>query len=103
MKSYVGLAGGTREVFSAHAEPTPETHGRYAAVIGPFASIDGARIMAAHGRNNPHLQDAGDADRMAAEHHCDTCSPWNFASIPPEAPCPNGCLVGSHRWAMVNA
>mgnify|MGYP001616372318 CR=1 FL=1 len=69
MKTYVGLKEGTREVFSAHEEPTQASHGdRYVAVVGPFHSMDGARVMAVHGGGNPHLQTAGDADRMAAQH-----------------------------------
>jgi len=93
MKTYVGRrAGAGAEIFSVGTEPTEATHGdRYAAVIGPFKSITGARIMVAHGGGNPHIQGTWDADRMAESHHCDTCSPWNFDSL------------GDHRWSMRNA
>lgn len=65
---YVGCNPGTLEVFRAAATPTEATHGHlYAAVIGPFASKRGAQFMAAYGRNNPHLQTVGDAERIAQQ------------------------------------
>lgn len=93
MKTYVGKRHGTAaEVFSARTEPTIESHGdRYLAVIGPFKSIAGARIMVAHGGGNPHIQGTWDADKMAKSHYCDACSPSNFESL------------GDHRWAMRHA
>lgn len=73
---YVGrrTGGAPAAIFRASDTPTSDTHGdRYAAVIGPFASMAGARIMVAHGGNNPHIQSSTDADRMAKTHSCAAC------------------------------
>lgn len=76
---YVGCrvdAGKWSEIFRASETPTRDTHGdRYACVIGPFVSMAGARIMVAHGGNNPHIQSSTDADRMAKTHRCADCEP----------------------------
>jgi len=68
-KWYVGIAKtGSRVAFGTKAEPTPQTHGStYAAVIGPFITKRGARYMAQHGRNNPHLRSVRDAERIAKQ------------------------------------
>ncbi len=64
---YVGLCiGGNREVFRYHMSPTTETHGeKYLAVIGPFRTRGGAVFMRDNGRNNPHCQTVGDAERLS--------------------------------------
>jgi len=65
---YVGIINGTgrREVFECTFVPTMETHGTlYAAVIGPFETMRGARFMAEHGAANPHVQCVADAERIA--------------------------------------
>ena len=70
MKPYVGICqdSGKREVFKATKEPTFASHGSvYAAVIGPFRTMRGARFMADHGPNNPHVQHVNDAERIARE------------------------------------
>lgn len=65
---YVGLRGSIREVFRSSQTPTFPSHGkRYNAVIGPFRTIGGAKVMAEYGRNNVHLQTVGDAEKMAKQ------------------------------------
>jgi hypothetical protein len=68
-KPYVGIKkDATREVFQASDGPTEELYGhRYSAVIGPFQTQRGAKFMAEHGRNNPHLQTVADAERVARD------------------------------------
>lgn len=69
MRPYVGirLDNGKREVFWSPRIPTERTHGdRYAAAIGPFETMRGARYMAAYGYNNPHLPDVRAAEYYAA-------------------------------------
>lgn len=52
--------------FRSSTIPTKESHGHlYTAVIGPFKSRVGASYFARHGRNNPHIQTADDAERLA--------------------------------------
>ena len=68
---YVGIRidTGKRERFTYTGTPVRETHGHlYAAVIGPFQTVRGARFMAEHGRNNPHLQTVADAERIAKQY-----------------------------------
>lgn len=65
---YVGRSksGGRTITFRSEVEPSEASHGHlYAAVIGPFRTIRGARFMARHGYNNPHLQTVADAERLA--------------------------------------
>ena len=67
-KQYVGIRKGDSiyERFTSDGTPVRETHGHlYLAVIGPFKTVRGARFMADHGRNNPHLQHVNDAERIA--------------------------------------
>jgi len=52
--------------FRSSTNPTKESHGHlYTAVIGPFKSKVGASYFARYGRNNPHIQTADDAERLA--------------------------------------
>ena len=52
--------------FRSPTIPTKESHGhQYTAVIGPFKSKVGASYFARYGRNNPHIQTADDAERLA--------------------------------------
>jgi len=52
--------------FYSSSVPTRESHGHlYTAVIGPFKSKVGASYFARYGRNNPHIQTADDAERLA--------------------------------------
>jgi hypothetical protein len=52
--------------FRSSTIPTKESHGHlYTAVIGPFKSKVGASYFARYGRNNPHIQTADDAERLA--------------------------------------
>ena len=52
--------------FSSAFVPTRESHGHlYTAVIGPFKTKVGASYFARYGRNNPHIQTADDAERLA--------------------------------------
>lgn len=68
MRIYVGHTQGTLQVFKSENEPTRESHGAlYAAVIGPFRTMRGARFMAEHGRGNPHVQTVSDAERIAKQ------------------------------------
>jgi hypothetical protein len=63
---YVGCTAGRREVFRCNFTPTAASHGdQYAAVIGPFRTVRGARFMAEHGEGNPHCLSVADAERIA--------------------------------------
>ena len=67
-RQYVGIRidNGLRERFEYVGTPVRETHGHlYAAVIGPFRTVRGARFMAEHGGGNPHLRHVNDAERIA--------------------------------------
>ena len=66
---YVGIAHtGTREVFKCSVIPTEKGVGDlYAAVIGPFKTLRGARFMRDQGGRNPHVQCVADAERIAKE------------------------------------
>jgi len=67
MKWYVGaFQSGKRDIFQERQTPTFSSHGSvFMYVIGPFSTKKGAVIMAAYGRNNPHLQTVYDAEEMA--------------------------------------
>ena len=70
MGIYVGIKPRTakREVFESARTPTQSSHGkRYSSVIGPFRTVSGAEVMARYGRNNPHLQQVSDAEKMATK------------------------------------
>lgn len=55
-----------REVFTYAETPTPETHPRYVAVIGPFRTMRAARLMCEPSAgSNPHLRTVADAERIA--------------------------------------
>ena len=67
---YVGVRveDGVYERFQAWGTPVRETHGKqYAAVIGPFKTVRGARFMADYGKGNPHCQHVDDAERIARD------------------------------------
>jgi len=67
-KQYVGirLVDGQYERFTSEGTPVRETHGNtYAAVIGPFRTVRGARFMVHYGKSNPHVQHVNDAERLA--------------------------------------
>ena len=52
--------------FRSPLVPTRESHGHlFTAVIGPFKTKVGASYFARYGRNNPHIQTADDAERLA--------------------------------------
>lgn len=61
-KWYVGCKGGSRIAF---ATATTTNIGDYAALIGPFRTKRGAQFMARYGRNNPHIRNVADAERLA--------------------------------------
>lgn len=68
---YVGLNSSKDryEPFMFRSTPTESSHGsKYRYVIGPFTTKAGAFVMAAYGRNNPHLGWVGDAERIAKRH-----------------------------------
>ncbi len=66
MKYYVGHKGGKMAVFQSAVTPTEKTHGHfYTLVTGPFRTLRGARFMAEHGHNNPHVRSVADAERIA--------------------------------------
>jgi hypothetical protein len=68
-KIYVGITvQAEREVFKSETEPTWETTPQYAAVIGEFKTMRGAKFMAEHGQGNPHLQCVDDAERIAKQY-----------------------------------
>jgi len=53
-------------MFQSEQTPTQESHGhKYSYSIGPFSTALGAKIMAHHGKNNPHLQTVSDAEFYA--------------------------------------
>jgi hypothetical protein len=56
------------ELFRSTATPTAASHPQYSGAVGPFRTKRGAEFMRDHGLNNPHLQTAGDADRIAAKY-----------------------------------
>lgn len=59
-------------VFRCDTEPTAETHGReYAAVVGPFRTVRGAKTMLHYGNNNPHIQHVSDAERIGRKYAAD--------------------------------
>jgi len=65
---YIGvLKNHKREVFTARAEPTKDSHGhKYLYVIGPFSTKAGAEIMQKYGDpSNPHFQHVSDAESYA--------------------------------------
>lgn len=65
---YVGVKGNQSFVFHSDTTPTQSSHGdKYTYAIGPFRTMLGAKIMARHGRGNPHLQCVADAERYAAK------------------------------------
>lgn len=68
---YKSYRGGQikREAFKSETEPTQETHGaQYCAVWGPFQTKRGAEFGASwRAVNNPHVQSAADAERIAKE------------------------------------
>lgn len=69
-REYVGIRidNGHRERFQSDGTPVRETHGQlYAAVIGPFRTVRGAKFMVDHGTANPHIQCVNDAERIAKE------------------------------------
>lgn len=68
-KPYVGIKkDSSREVVQSSDGPTQELYGHlYSAVIGPFRTQRGARFMAEHGANNPHVQTVADAERIARD------------------------------------
>ena len=67
---YVGLSvGRIRSVFKSASEPTESSHGSlYVYVIGPFRTKRGAQFMADYGRNNPHCQTVGDAEKLGLKY-----------------------------------
>ncbi len=65
-KPYVGLSDGKREMFRSATTPTQATHGHlYAACIGPFRTVRGAKFMRDHGQGNPHCLCVADAERIS--------------------------------------
>lgn len=63
---FVGVKADRREIFRSNTEPTERTHGdKFAYAIGPFRTVRGANFMVSFGRNNPHCQSIGDAERLA--------------------------------------
>ena len=57
------------EIFRADSTPTQVSHGdRFAAVVGPFSTIRGARYFQRYGRSNPHVQTVADAERLARQY-----------------------------------
>ena len=69
-RQYVGIRvdTGKLERFQYVGTPVRETHGDlYAAVIGPFRTVRGAKFMQRYGANNPHLQHVNDAERLAKQ------------------------------------
>jgi len=66
-KIWVGIRhDGEREVFRYYVTPVPQSRGGdYAACIGPFNTVRGAKWMARYGKNNPHCHTVGEAERIA--------------------------------------
>lgn len=65
-QEYVGIRidNGKYERFQNIGTPVRETHGHlYAAVIGPFKTVRGAKFMQRYGAGTPHLQHVNDAER----------------------------------------
>lgn len=70
MRIYLGYKNGqAREIFKSDAMPTESTHGdKYAAVVGPFRTMRGARFMRDYGQGNPHCQCVSDAERLGKKY-----------------------------------
>lgn len=67
---WIGIHKETGNRFEIIDPETPARGGKYpefCAVIGPFRTRRGAAYMRDFGTNNPHLQSADDADRLASE------------------------------------
>ena len=65
MKIYLGMNEGRRDIFRSEGTPTPGTHGAtYAAVVGPFRTLRGARFMRDFGQGNPHCLCVDHAERL---------------------------------------
>ncbi len=66
-KLYVGIHKETRKRIPFRSSSDSEAvHGHeFSYLIGPFRTPKAAKIMAAFGGNNPHLQTVYDAEKMA--------------------------------------
>ena len=63
---YVGITEKKYDIFKSDIIPEREQFGHlYHAVIGPFRTMAGARVMARYGEGNPHLGSVRDAEAMA--------------------------------------
>lgn len=66
---YVGKTGKRYDIFRSDITPEREQFGHlYRAVIGPFRTMAGARVMARYGEANPHLGSVRDAEAMAKQY-----------------------------------
>ena len=72
--------GITRTIFRSPVEPSPQATPQYASAWGPFRTMRGARFAIAHGRNNPHVQNVRDAERIAKVHATEPCACHGAAS-----------------------
>lgn len=64
---WVGVAAGTGNYFEIEdpKDPARGDYPQFCAIIGPFRTRRGTAYMRDYGKGNPHLQTAGDADRLA--------------------------------------
>lgn len=76
------------EAFRSEAPPTFESHGsKYDAVIGPFRTVRGAKIMALYGNGNPHIRCVDDAEAHARASKKNTSPKYgDIPAILPECP-----------------
>lgn len=67
---FVGVTySNKRVIVTSTFTPTFKTHGnRYACMIGPFQTWDGAEFMARFGAGNPHCQTVAEAEILAQKH-----------------------------------
>ena len=70
MKIYLGYSnGGARmKIFRFERDPTEADGLPYAAVVGPFRTMRGARFMRDHGQNNPHCRCVAEAEALGKRH-----------------------------------
>lgn len=65
-KYYLGRVKSTAnyELFKTTREPSPKWCTIYSATIGAFRTKRGAMFMLKYGRNNPHIQTVGQAEKL---------------------------------------
>jgi hypothetical protein len=72
MMIFLGYNVGGKEIFQSDTIPTWKSHGgQYAAVVGPFKTVRGAKAMLHYGDGNPHMLTVADAERIGKQYKND--------------------------------